>query len=212
MTPLHLVGQRFNRLTVLSHLSQYVRCRCDCGNIKLVRTDKLKAGTTKSCGCLARDLREAAKKPPQPPAPPRAKMGADERRLRAVWSAMVQRCHNPRSPDYKHYGGRGITVCQRWRDSVDAFLADMAGAYRHGLWLERLDNREGYSPENCTFRTPFKQAINRSNTLAFPNGVALASWCRYRSHDYQAAYRVFSRLRAKLGRLPTQQEVEAELS
>lgn len=211
MTPLHLVGKRFSRLLVLSHSGSYSRCQCDCGEVKLVRTDKLKAGTTRSCGCLAREMADAARKPPKPPTPRPQRRTADEQRLRAVWAAMVHRCHNPKNADYAYYGARGIEVCQRWREDWTAFLSDMAPQYRKGLWLEREDNDLGYSPENCVFRTPAKQARNRRNTLMFPNGTLFANWCSAHALEYQTAYRAYCRAAGKAGHPPNQAEVLAEL-
>lgn len=211
MTPLHLVGKRFSRLLVLSHYGRYSRCQCDCGQVRLVRTDKLKAGTTRSCGCLAREMANATRKPPRAPAPRPPKKSADERRLCAVWNAMVQRCHNPSNADFPYYGARGIEVCARWRGSRGAFLEDMLPSYRKGLWLEREDNDLGYSPENCVFRTPAKQARNRRNTIVFPNGALLANWCSHLRVEYQRGYRAYCRAAGKAGQPPNQAEVLAEL-
>ena len=89
-------GQVYNRLTVVSWMGEYSHVRCECGVSKMVRNDKLKDGTTKSCGCLA----TAKKLPLRPPA--REKAPTVERRLRAVHGSMMQRCYNPNNEDYCH--------------------------------------------------------------------------------------------------------------
>jgi hypothetical protein len=80
-----------------------------------------------------------------------------------VWAAMKYRCGNPRCSSYPSYGGRGITVCDRWRNSFEAFLADMGSTYGPGLSLDRIDNDSGYSPENCRWVTMHQQAGNKRN-------------------------------------------------
>lgn len=76
------------------------------------------------------------------------------------WVSMIQRCHNPSAHNFAWYGGRGIAVCESWRNFFSEFLADM-GESPDGLWLDRLDNDKGYEPGNCAWRTPKDQANNR---------------------------------------------------
>lgn len=76
------------------------------------------------------------------------------------WSSMIQRCTNPNHPAYPHYGAKGTGVCQRWRDSYEAFKADM-GEAPEGMWLDRIDNSKGYEPGNCRWVTPKESAQNR---------------------------------------------------
>lgn len=199
-------GKIFGRLTVLERMGGYCKCTCTCGTTKLIRTDRLKSGKTRSCGCLAKELSEAARKP-KPPTPKPRKRTADENRLAAVWSAMVQRCTNPNDKSYRFYGGRGIVVDPTWLN-FHQFYFEMASRYRHGLWLERLDNSGPYCFDNCTFRSPNKQARNRANTLRFADGGLMVD-CR--EGTYHQKYVAFQRCIRKLGCTPTQQEWRLEL-
>ena len=92
--------------------------------------------------------------------------------LYACWVNMRTRCAKPWHPAYKWYGARGITVCERWQ-SFDAFSADMAPTYRAGLQLDRLNNDDGYSPENCCWVTSKQNNRNRRDTrmIETPDGV-----------------------------------------
>lgn len=168
---LELSGAVFGRLTVTDSSSvdrcgkvQWV-CRCSCGNIVSVVGSKLKSGYTKSCGCLALEVR--------------TKHGNSRKSEYRIRLTMIQRCHNPKSRQYKDYGGRGITVCERWRESFDAFYADMGQRPSKDHSLERVDNNSGYCKENCKWATRKEQSRNmRSNVLLFCDGqpITVTDW------------------------------------
>lgn len=148
-----LPGERFGRLMVLSAKGKSRNCRCDCGNeVSIDNACKLKSGNTRSCGCLRRELTGKTSR----------KHGASKTLIYAVWSTMIQRCTNPNNKKFYRYGGRGIMICQRWRESFQAFLQDM-GEPPAGHSLDRINNDGNYEPGNCRWAPTETQARNRSN-------------------------------------------------
>ncbi len=97
-----------------------------------------------------------------------------------AWTNMMARCTNPKRPDFKFYGGRGIGVCARWRSSFGAFLSDM-GPRPHATSIDRIDNAKDYSPDNCRWATKHQQMQNTRGTklLTFNNQtMGIAAWAR----------------------------------
>lgn len=150
-------GERFGRWLVIddpgetgSHRRMLVRC--DCGTEKLVRVSSLKAGGTKSCGCLKREQVSARRKLD-------TKHGMCGTPTYGSWSHMIQRCTNPNNDKFYAYGAKGITVCERWK-SFENFLADM-GVRPEGKTLDRYPDQKGnYEPGNVRWATPFEQTCN----------------------------------------------------
>lgn len=96
-------------------------------------------------------------------------LGGKERPEHYTWRTMLARCHSVTSKHYKHYGARGITVCERWK-KYEHFIADM-GPRPEGASLDRINNNAGYSPENCRWATRSQQQKNKRNTRVYTNGV-----------------------------------------
>lgn len=161
---INLVGKTFERLTVLrKELAGKWLCRCSCGVEKSIPGPMLRYGKAKSCGCLRRELGRAHG----------AKInlrhgegsnGAETSEYR-TWAAMLSRCNNSQHAQFMDYGGRGITVCERWDPkkggSYENFLADMGRRPAEDFSIDREDNDEGYSPENCRWATDEQQNRNQ---------------------------------------------------
>lgn len=147
-----LSGKRFSNLVVVARVSsdkQGVRwsCQCDCGGTIVAYAKELRAGHTKGCGCRQK----------------RRTHGLSFTPTYRSWCAMHVRCGSPRHPAFHRYGGRGITVCDRWkgRGGFDAFLSDM-GIRPPGRTLDRINNDGKYEPGNCRWSTPKEQRANQS--------------------------------------------------
>ena len=140
-------------------------CRCDCGARKIIRCCSLKNGITSSCGCLASE--RIAKANYRHGEATRANGPSPEWR---VWRSMTQRCTDPKHKSWKDYGGRGITVCDRWK-SFEFFLADMGRRPSPTHQIDRINNDAGYCPTNCRWATPSEQAKNRRERKRLTDGT-----------------------------------------
>ena len=185
-----LTGKIFDRLTVVAKAPSrgrltYWSCVCQCGGTLEVQSVHLKRGDTSSCGCLRKELTAEKNRT----------HGATGTFEHGVWRSMKNRCYTKSHKDYAIYGGRGITICQRWLDSFENFLADMGPAPTHGHSIERRDTNGNYEPGNCSWATPVEQANNRRNTIMLEwNGrcQSMADWARELEINY---YTLKQRLR-----------------
>ena len=195
---LDLTGLTFGSLLVLRYhgkvgVEHAWDCQCLCGQQRIVTGHALKGGTTRSCGCLQRqtilerNTRHGL-----------AKRGEQTTEYR-TWKALKNRCYNKNSKAYKNYGGRGITVCDKWIDNYPAFILDM-GLKPKGYTIERKDNDLGYNPENCIWTTRLIQANNKRNNklITYDNQTkTITQWA-----EFLGVHRQLLRSRFDKGWLP----------
>lgn len=153
-------GDRYKRLTIIEIVPRQVHCACDCGTEHTIEWGKW--GKTKSCGCLQRDTVAAKNRQSRT-------HGMSKTKTYRVWVAMIQRCTDPNATGYANWGGRGIAVCERWRNSFEAFLADM-GERPEGCSIDRIDNDGNYEPGNVRWATALEQTQNRRRNAACGKG------------------------------------------
>ena len=153
-------GKRYGRLVAIQRVENdrsgnaMWLCKCDCGNMKVIKGRSLQSGATKSCGCLhdekaAERMRALA-----------TKHGLNKHPLERVYSAMHRRCECPKDKAYKNYGARGIYVCDEWNNYVTFYEWAMQNGYARGLAIDRRDNDGPYAPWNCMWVTPLENAQN----------------------------------------------------
>lgn len=168
-----LIGERFERLLVLSELPRHVlpsgrkcrkfKCRCDCGKIISVFSTSLRTGNTKSCGCYNVEVATKLK----------TIHGMSQNPLYQVRISMLHRCYNESCQAYKDYGGRGITICKEWRDDIlglHNFITwekslSSSKKWKQGRLIDRINNDGNYEPTNCQFVNCQKSMLNRRVTI-----------------------------------------------
>lgn len=185
------IGDRFNRLTIIDKINtEYVRCKCDCGNIKDIRVYSLLDGSSQSCGCLQR---EKASKVGYKTL---FKHGKTKTRLFKEWASMRQRCHNIADKKYKYYGGKGIKVCNEWSKFISFEKWALSNGYNDNLTIDRINFNGDYCPKNCRWVDMTVQNNNKSNNILIEidgKTKTLSQWCKTYDFDYKLAWGRYSR-------------------
>ena len=184
-----LTGMRFGRYTVIrrvendKHANAVWLCRCDCGNEKAVVGSALRKGAVVSCGCYHKE--DVSKR--------FTKHGMAKTRIRNIWNHVKQRCTNPNDRAFPYYGGRGITVCEEWKnDFVSFYNWAMQNGYTDELTLDRIDTNGNYCPSNCRWVTRKEQQNNTRYVHNYTiNGKtkSIAEWCRIYNAPYERVRR-----------------------
>lgn len=168
------VGQKFGRLVIVRLVSgRRCECICDCGNTKTVFVKNLLRGVTTSCGCYRKEVTRARS----------LTHGASNRTPEyTVWAGIIARCYNKNASGYENYGGRGITVCGRWKSSFSNFLADMGAKPSASHTIERCDNQKQYSPDNCIWATRTTNNNNKRTCVFIEydgQRLTVAQWAKF---------------------------------
>jgi|ERR1035437_407983 hypothetical protein len=155
-----ILGLKVGMLTVIKYAGKNKdhhalwTCLCECGNTKDVLSRMLCNGQPNSCGCHTAQVTH----------------GMSHTKEHRAWAAMRNRCYNTNNKRFRYYGGRGITVCDRWKDSFENFLEDMGLCPDKRMSVDRIDNSKNYTQENCHWATWTEQSRNRSNTVFLTAG------------------------------------------
>lgn len=171
-------NQRFGRLTVINFNSTNKwgqalwNCQCDCGDIKVIASQVLKRGTTQSCGCFKKETMITRHKISK-------NYGESGTRIYRIWGNIKRRCNNKNDKSYHNYGGRGINLCNEWKNFIVFKTWAFNSGYSEKLTIDRIDNNKGYYSENCRWTTMKEQQNNkRNNHLITINGETktLTQW------------------------------------
>ena len=190
-----LTGQKFGRLTAIGIDERadtkrtYWVCACDCGNFKTVRSDILLSGCTRSCGCMKREQDVVNLD--------RTSHMMSGTRLYGIWAGIKKRCLNINDIRYQDYGGRGIKVCDEWKNSFETFMKwALNSGYQEDLTIDRIDNDGDYEPNNCRWATMKDQSNNRRSNIKITIGNAtktMTEWCKIFDLDYKMVLARYNR-------------------
>lgn len=174
-------GNKYGRLTVISFVGTKNKkarwlCKCDCGNIVEVYGVDLRGANTKSCGCLRHQGRQSLHH------------NLIKTRIYGIWTGMKQRCYDINAKQYKDYGGRGITICDEWKNDFMTFYDwSIGNRYNDTLTIDRINNDGSYCPENCRWTTHKKQMSNTRRNLIYTidgETLCLSEWCEKYNMPY----------------------------
>jgi hypothetical protein len=197
-----LTGKKFGRLTVINyygqnkHKSSLWNCQCECGTKKVISSSNLNSRTANSCGCYQKEQTSKARKT-------HGESGVKHSSEYKSWAECRQRCYNTNHKDYHRYGGRGIAVCDRWKDSYENFISDMGRKPTPKHSLDRIDVNGNYEPSNCRWATQKEQQNNRRDNIPVMHKETGIFFCSMSEAAYcfnMKPYQVFQQLRSKKGR------------
>lgn len=171
------IGTKIGRLFVenIHHIgasrNKFYNCVCDCGKNTIVARSQLSTKQTISCGCYREEHKHEFG----------FKHGMSNTKIYHIWSAMCQRCANPKADNYHRYGGRGIKIYDEWFNFIDFYKWALSNGYKNGLSIERIDVNGNYCPENCAWIPVKDQYENKRNTVTFTfNGIthSISRWAK----------------------------------
>lgn len=190
-----MIGKRFGRLVVIAegekpsgHREAYWICRCDCGNItKPISGIVLRNGKSTSCGCYKREITIQRN----------TRHNLCGTRIYRIWNGMKSRCYNQSHPKYPRYGARGIKICDKWLNDLNAFYEwAISNGYADNLTIDRIDNNGNYCPENCRWTTNEEQCNNRGHHILLEiNGEikTIAQWAKESGLRYRTIHARYNR-------------------
>lgn len=151
-----ITGERYGNLVAVCRTQNKTKgggykwlFRCDCGNEKEIPSNSVRSGLVKSCGCMVRKHGDTD--------------GHKKSRLYVIWVNMHQRCKNKNNPEFKYWGGKGITVCEEWQEYAAFKKWAIENGYKNDLSIDRIDGNKGYTPDNCRWATALQQNRNQSS-------------------------------------------------
>ena len=185
-----IVGNKYGRLQVVSfaymvkHVAHF-NCICDCGKETIKAGWSMRNGTTKSCGCYAKERARDAN----------MSHGYTYTRLYEKYGHMKSRCYNENDSQYKNYGGKGVVLCDEWKDSFENFKDwALSSGYKEGLSIDRIDSDKNYEPSNCQWLTLGENSRKMSEHKrkmigkTYPAGIQLSGSGRFLTYDKRAKY------------------------
>lgn len=181
------IGKKFGYWTIIDSATGKDRkkaylCECKCGKRKIVYLDTLKQGTSKSCGCFHREEMKQRQ----------TTHGKTGQRIIRIYYDMKSRCYDEKNKRFSDYGGRGIKICDEWKNNPARFVEwSNENGYADGLSIDRIDNDGDYEPSNCRWITLKQQAQNRRSCVMFTFfGVTknLKQWCECIGENYKKMY------------------------
>lgn len=179
------MNKKYGKLTILGieyqkkysngTIIDFVKCKCECGNIKIINFNNIKRGLVKSCGCITKTAN-----------------GMSKTRIYQIYRHLINRCYRQKDISYKNYGNKGITVCEEWRNDFMSFYNwSMAHDYADDLTIDRIDVNGNYEPSNCRWVNMTVQQNNRTNNRVLEykgQKKTITEWAKYCGLSYRNLY------------------------